>query len=36
MIIKIKDDNGLTLGKHKVSSFEDFQEIAFDYREKFK
>lgn len=36
MKIKIQDDNGNTLGKHHPKSFDEFQEIAFQYREKFK
>ena len=36
MQVKVKDDNGMVLGKHHPKTFAEFQEIAFEYREKFK
>jgi hypothetical protein len=35
MIVKVKDDSGHTIGKHHPKSFAEFEEIAFQYREKF-
>lgn len=36
MKVKVQDDNGMVLGRHKPKTFEEFQEIAYSYREKFK
>jgi hypothetical protein len=35
MDIRVKD-NGMVIGKHSPKTFEEFQEIAFLYKEKFK
>ena len=34
--IKVKDDDDKVIGRHNVKSFDEFQEIVYNYKEKFK